>query len=134
MTDKPERLTYRRWRFCQEYIIDYNGTQAAIRAGYAEKSAQEEASRLLSLVIIQENIAILEQDRLDAARITGESVIKDIARLKQKAEDKGELNNAIRAAELLGRNKLWEKNGRGLKASMEKTTDGSITLKFEEGE
>ena len=132
--DKPERLTYRRWRFCQEYLIDYNATQAAIRAGYAEDSAGMEGSRLISFDIIKETIAQLEQDRLDAARITGESVLKDIARLKQKAEDKGELNNAIRAAELLGRNKLWEKNGRGLKANMEKAPDGTMKISFEEGE
>lgn len=34
-------------RFCEEYVVDYNATQAAIRAGYKEKSAANQGSRLL---------------------------------------------------------------------------------------
>lgn len=34
-------------RFCEEYLVDYNATQAAIRAGYKEKSAANQGSRLL---------------------------------------------------------------------------------------
>ena len=40
-------LTSRREKFIQEYLVDHNGTQAAIRAGYAEASAGQEACRLL---------------------------------------------------------------------------------------
>ena len=35
-------------RFCEEYVIDSNATQAAIRAGYSEKTAQPASSGLLS--------------------------------------------------------------------------------------
>ena len=41
MTDKQKR-------FCEEYIIDCNGTQAAIRAGYSKKAARQIADRLMS--------------------------------------------------------------------------------------
>ena len=34
-------------RFCEEYIVDYNATKAAIRAGYKETSAANQGSRLL---------------------------------------------------------------------------------------
>lgn len=34
-------------RFCEEYLVDYNATQAAIRAGYKENSAANQGSRLL---------------------------------------------------------------------------------------
>ena len=40
--EKPEKLTAKQETFCQEYLIDSNATQAAIRAGYAENSAQEQ--------------------------------------------------------------------------------------------
>lgn len=49
-------LTNKQKRFVYEYLIDSNGTQAAIRAGYSEKTAQEQSSRLLSNVMVQEII------------------------------------------------------------------------------
>lgn len=52
-----ENLTPRQQRFVSEYLIDLNGTQAAIRAGYSEKTAAEQASRLLTNVKVQETIA-----------------------------------------------------------------------------
>lgn len=45
-------MTPRQARFVQEFLIDSNATQAAIRAGYSAKTAQEQSSRLLSNVII----------------------------------------------------------------------------------
>jgi phage terminase small subunit len=47
----------RRQRFISEYLIDYNATQAAIRAGYSEKTARAKGSHLLTLVDIQAEIA-----------------------------------------------------------------------------
>jgi len=47
------RLTDKQELFCREYLIDLNATQAAIRAGYKESSAQEQSSRLLSNVMVQ---------------------------------------------------------------------------------
>ena len=41
-------MTYKQKRFCEEYLIDTNGTQAAIRAGYSKKTARQIADRLLS--------------------------------------------------------------------------------------
>lgn len=41
------KLSGKKERFCEEYIIDYNGTKAAIRAGYSEESARTAAWRLL---------------------------------------------------------------------------------------
>jgi|EndMetStandDraft_5_1072996.scaffolds.fasta_scaffold07512_2 phage terminase small subunit len=40
-------LTRRQQKFIEEYLVDLNGTQAAIRAGYAESGAATEAYRLL---------------------------------------------------------------------------------------
>lgn len=56
----------RQIRFVQEYAKDGNATQAAIRAGYSEKTAQEQGSRLLSNVMIQ---AALEERREEIAAL-----------------------------------------------------------------
>lgn len=39
MSEKKKRLTEKQIRFIAEYLVDYNGTQAAIRAGYSKKTA-----------------------------------------------------------------------------------------------
>lgn len=130
--ERPEGLNHRRFLFCLEYIKDYNGTRAYKDAGYSENGAQESASKLLSLPIIQDTIAELEQDRLDAARVTGEKIIKRLDRLASKAEIDGDTTNAIRANEILGRGKLWDRGG-GIK-KIESKTDGTMTIKFDEGE
>lgn len=74
LTDKQER-------FCQEYLIDLNATQAAIRAGYSTKTAQEQSSRLLSNVIIQNRIAELKEQLSETTQITQIQVIKEIAKV-----------------------------------------------------
>ena len=43
-----QELNPKQQRFVDEYLIDLNGKQAAIRAGYSEKTAEVQASRLLS--------------------------------------------------------------------------------------
>lgn len=57
-------------RFCREYVIDHNGTQAAIRAGYAENAAAQQASRLLKRPEIAERVKALESDVCDALGLT----------------------------------------------------------------
>ena len=51
------KLTEKQKRFCDEYLIDLNATQAAIRAGYSKKTANEQAARMLAKVSIKEYIA-----------------------------------------------------------------------------
>ncbi len=60
------RPTPKQQRFCDEYLIDFNGTQAAIRAGYSKKSARAIASETLTKPYIQEYIQFrLEQKEKD---------------------------------------------------------------------
>lgn len=70
-------------RFCEEYVIDLNATQAAIRAGYSEGSAKEQGSRLLTNANIQEYLTELKQKASDVLEITHHDVLK---RLKTWAE------------------------------------------------
>src|SRR5574344_1053159 len=69
--------------FCREYIIDLNGTQAAIRAGYSEKTAQEQSSRLLSNVKVSERVAELMQERSDRVRIDDSYVLNRLVEIDQ---------------------------------------------------
>lgn len=52
----PRNISDKQKRFCEEYIVDLNATQAAIRAGYSKKTAQQQASRLLLNVVVSEAI------------------------------------------------------------------------------
>jgi len=59
MSDKP--LTPKQQRFVDEYLIDLNATQAAIRAGYSAKTASEQSARLLGNVRVQRAIETGQQ-------------------------------------------------------------------------
>lgn len=74
-------LNAKQKRFCEEYIIDLNGTQAAIRAGYSAKTAGEQAGRLLGDVRIQEYIQELKTERSDRTNITADMVVQEIAKV-----------------------------------------------------
>lgn len=57
MADVPgRRLTPKQQRFVQEYLIDLNGAQAAIRAGYSERTANVQAAQLLAKLSIAEAV------------------------------------------------------------------------------
>jgi phage terminase small subunit len=61
-------------RFCREYVIDHNGTQAAIRAGYSERTANEQASQLLAKLNISQRVKELDGDIFDKLGCTHEKV------------------------------------------------------------
>jgi phage terminase small subunit len=58
-------------RFCQEYLLDLNGTQSALRAGYGKHTGSSEvlADRLLGKVRVQNRIAVLQADRCARLRL-----------------------------------------------------------------
>ena len=51
-----KKLTAKQQRFCDEYLIDLNATQAAIRAGYSEKAARQIATENMAKPSIREYI------------------------------------------------------------------------------
>lgn len=73
------KLTPKQKRFCDEYLIDLNATQAAIRAGYSEKTACEQGARLLTNVKVQEYIQKRKQDRVERTEITQDMVLRELA-------------------------------------------------------
>lgn len=64
------KLTEKQQRFVEEYLLDLNATQAAIRAGYSISTASEQGSRLLRNVKVQD--AIVQEKRRRNERINKE--------------------------------------------------------------
>lgn len=65
-------------RFCQEYIIDYHGTNAAIRAGYEKKTARQQASRLLTNADILARVRELQQEQVKRLAVSQDYVITQL--------------------------------------------------------
>ena len=68
-------------RFVDEWLIDFNGTQAAIRAGYSERSARSIAGRLLTKDNIQCEISRRQKDLQKRTGISQDRVVKELARI-----------------------------------------------------
>ena len=67
--------------FCREYIVDLNATQAAIRAGYSEKTANNQVGRLLVNVGIQARIEELKAARNEDVKIDANYVLKRLVEI-----------------------------------------------------
>lgn len=61
--------------FCQEYVVDYNGTQAAIRAGYKKENARKQGSRLLTNADILARVHELQKEQLDRLALSQDYVV-----------------------------------------------------------
>jgi len=78
MPSKPTKLTDKQNRFCIEYIIDLNATQAAIRAGYSQKTANRIGSENLTKLVIQQKITKLQANTLEKAEMSAVWVLNQI--------------------------------------------------------
>lgn len=74
-------LTDKQARFVEEYLVDLNATQAAIRAGYSEDTARSIASENLSKPDIAEAIAAAQAERSKRTQVTQDMVIQELARI-----------------------------------------------------
>ena len=103
MVSRMSELTPKQGLFVKEYLIDLNATQAAIRAGYSEKTAQEIGSENLSKPIIAEAINDQLDKRTKAVEITTDFILSG---LKEIASNKDEqTKDRLKAFELLGKYK-----------------------------
>lgn len=75
------KLNGKQQRFVEEYLIDLNATQAAIRAGYSHKTANEQGSRLLTNVSIQQAISIAMAERSKRTGINQDRIVMELARM-----------------------------------------------------
>ena len=74
-------LTAKQQRFVDEYLIDLNATQAATRAGYSKKTANEQGSRLLANVSVGAAITQRMNARSGRVEITQDMVLRELAKI-----------------------------------------------------
>ena len=75
------KLTKKQKKFCDEYLIDLNATQAAIRAGYSEKTARFIGAENLTKPNIQEYIQQRMNEREKRTEITQDMVLRELAKI-----------------------------------------------------
>lgn len=108
-----DKLTAKQQAFINEYIVDFNGTQAAVRAGYSEKTARTTAAEYLAKPNIRAAVDRLLDDRLKLASIRAESVLMHLDEVRldamQHVVDRDgndvmlDRASAIKTLELLGK-------------------------------
>lgn len=74
-------MTPKQARFVDEYLIDLNATQAAIRAGYSKKTAEWIGPQLLGKTHVSEAVSERMKAREQRTEITQDRVLKELARL-----------------------------------------------------
>lgn len=76
-------MTPKQEAFVREYLIDLNATQAAIRAGYSAKTAEQQGARMLRNVKVAEAIAAAMQARSQRTEITADYVLNRLVEIDQ---------------------------------------------------
>lgn len=97
------KLTDKQTAFVREYLVDLNATQAAIRAGYSERTAYSVGQRLLKKVEIQRAVAAAQAKRARRVEIKAEDVLRGVIEVTTQARDSGDLKTALKGYELQGK-------------------------------
>lgn len=99
-------LSYRQRRWCEEFILDYNATAAARRAGYQTKYMDRQAYQLQNhegCAAYVEHLDKIKRDELNKDVLDKDYVIAKIIKGLNKADDQSNLTAYLRACELLAR-------------------------------
>ncbi len=100
---ETRELTERQARFVEEYLVDLNTTQAAIRAGYAPASAHVQGSRMMSNAKVQAAIAKAKARRAERTGVTKDFVVEKLM-VEATREGEGSSHSArVSALEKLGK-------------------------------
>ena len=134
-------LNPRQKAFVHEYLIDLNGTQAAIRAGYAPGSAKETASEILTYPNVAAAIERGKAQRLSRVNMTADTVLKEMTLLSHSSvdhyyiDDEGQVrlaegapDGAMGAIQSIKRRTTVRTEGRGEDAHVVKTYDVELRL------
>lgn len=97
----------RQREFCEQYLVDLNATQAAIRAGYSEKYAHTNATKLLQITTIKAKIDELMAARAKRTEITQDRVLRELAIIA--------FSNAADYAAVIEREAVMEVDGHHVK-------------------
>lgn len=119
-------MTDKQARFVQEYLLDLNATQAAIRAGYSEKSASRIGVELLNKTHVLKALEKAQKSRAAKVSRQSEDVLKDIIDLTREAREAGDFKSAFKGLEMEGRHLGMFKD------KVEAEIFGGITIKWQQ--
>jgi len=89
-------MTPKQEAFVREYLLDSNATQAAIRAGYSARTAEQQGSRLLGNVEVAAAVAEARRKIAQRADFTVDEHMDTLARIRDKAEREGQYSAAAK--------------------------------------
>lgn len=123
-------MTPKQAAFVEQYLIDHNGTQAAIRAGYSARTARQQAVELLAADDIRHAIQAAELSAQQRNAITIDDLLSELEDARQLARLEGQASAMVSAtmgkAKMLGFDKPKpQPTGEGL--------SGLIKVIFDEG-
>jgi len=99
-------LTAKQEMFCKEYLIDLNATQAAIRAGYSEKTAHSIGHENLSKPEIQERLVELNTQRIERVEYNADWVLKEAGDAYSHLKQNDDYTTAKGYLDLVGKHQL----------------------------
>lgn len=133
---KAKKLNPKQQRFCEEYIIDLNATQAALRAGYCANSVNKVGPANLVKVGIYNEIIRLKAERTGRTQITADNVVIELAKVAfsnledyMTVDENGEMH--LKDFETIDRERLAAIES--IKVNMTKNKDGDreyVTTQF----
>ncbi|MDR1979552.1 MAG: terminase small subunit [Synergistaceae bacterium] len=113
-------MTPKRQRFVEEYLIDLNATQAAIRAGYSSKTAKANGQRLLTFDDVKNAVDAALQERKKKTEITAEYVLSNLKEVVERCLQRAPVTD-MKGRQIQdedGRD-VWEFNAPGANKALE---------------
>ena len=89
--------------FAEEYMIDLDATQAAIRAGYSAKTAGQAGYELLQKPAVKTYIYSLIVDKLAKIRATPDRIFDELGKIAFTTDDSVKASERLRALQILGK-------------------------------
>lgn len=103
LQDVIDSLSEQQKRFCEEFLVDLNATQAAVRAGYKTKFPNRIAYQLMENSAVRIAIDGLRAERSKGTDVTKDFVLRGIQKTIKLAEEANNLNALLRGYELLAK-------------------------------
>jgi phage terminase small subunit len=114
-----EKLTAQQERFCEEYLIDYNGTEAATRAGYSKKTAASQAWRLLRNAKILSRVRELQAEQATRLAMTSDWVLLQLRECVQHSMAKEPVMEWDEEERCLKPSGFWQYDSKGATRALE---------------
>ena len=111
------KLTEKQKRFCEEYLIDLNATQAALRAGYKDENT---GRKLTTKKHVLDYIARLRSEQSQRTGISADTVLQELSRIAMTEGVEISGKEKLKALELLGKHLGLFSTGSDNAAALEK--------------